>query len=265
MSKTIRPITAYKRANPEFYNLCNSSVLHKGIASKKQQENRFYYSYAFHNSNTFKKDTGIKENKFWFGDDGNTKVNVCTITEMGRILLYGWYYDIVNFTLDICQQIYNAYNYKVANGLKFNDMEFSKALILLRENLGYYYHNQDEYKIFLLKFFFEKEVQKLLPPPPEKYQRILDIDQKAQKKQANNIKKDPNYYTNKVFYLEQYVEYLHSIIAGAVDYYSFEEFTKIENKERNKFWDEHIKKVKIEIEDHKEKCKAILLQTNLLT
>lgn len=47
MSKQIRPLSAYKKANPELYKLVDEINLNTDKTSKKGLENTWYYSYSY--------------------------------------------------------------------------------------------------------------------------------------------------------------------------------------------------------------------------
>lgn len=253
--KHIRPIAAYKRVNPELYKHYNDivSVLGLKAGSSKQKENNFYHAYGMYMCGE-----SVTEDKTGFFVANDNYVNICTITEMGRLLLTGWYYNIENFTIDICRKLYNAYAYKKNNNIVFNDLEFAKAIIYIRENAGYYYHNEDELKIYLLNHFFEKETKDLLPPAPKIFQ-IIDIVGREKK---NNLKSDKDYYYKRADFLDSYVEHLQDVLDEYnISYQTEDEHKEIYDKEEKEIISDIVK----EIDEHEEKCKAILLKSNLLT
>lgn len=259
-NKHIRPIASYRKANPELYRVINYNVSDTKL-SKKQEENNFYWMYACFELDFFKRSKEGGFNKFCWKDE-NTKNNICTITEMGRLHLTGWYYNIENFTLGLCKKLYAAYNYKIDNNIQFNDLEFSKAIIHIRENIGYYYHNENELKIYLLKHFFEKEIQKLLPHPPEEYQHLLEVIDFLEDIKKRNLKKDPEFYYHRTDDLENYTIYLEELLESyGISYLSEEDFLKQNKKDS----EEYVKQIQQQESEYIEKCNAVLLKTNLLT
>jgi hypothetical protein len=285
MSKQIRPLVAFKKAYPELYdNLTDKD--NPGL-SKKAQENEFYWNYVYHflgvepykdildpaqieiiegykekhnptkdNLQKFINDikkatyhlTKTEFNSF-FLTSWDKKNNKLTITEIGRLLLTGWYYNVEDWTKEVGLYIYKAYEKKVKEEKGFNDLEIYKVVNHIRENIGYYYHNQIEAKYYLLDKLFNKDLKKLLPPPPEKikeYERIVSYISEIRK---NQKKKGVDYWIDKAEDLESYNIYLQDILEeiGVVNYLSFEDWEK-EKKQEN---EEYFKELNVIREEYK--------------
>lgn len=260
----IRPIATYKKLNPETYKFYNESSMFSGTYSTKQKENNFYWCYAFHNSNIPFKNSSDNPSNFDYNiyfRDYNTMQNIGTITEMGRLLLTGWYYNIVNFTLEVCKNVYNAYCFKVEKGKQFNDLEFAKAVKHIRDNVLYYHHNEKEFKIYLLKHFFEKELTKLLPEPPEKLKNYNGAIEFLKEIHELRLKKDKNWYVKNFNRLEDYLEYLTGILDEyGIEYLSEKEFEEAGKQENEEYW----KEIEDSQKEYDEQCKNIILGSNIL-
>ena len=274
MSKVIRPLVAFKKANPEiylrFWNLITAT-------SKKAQENEFYFIYAYNylgvetvkeildpdqiklieytkeknltEDEIQKKIQDIKRatyhltkyefNSFFF----NTKeeyTNIGTVSEIGRLLLYGWYYDIESWSKEIGGYIYKAYKKIESRGEAFNDLDFKEAVKHIRENIGYYYQNEPELKLYILKTFFNDKLQELLPEKPKElktYERAVEFFKEIRK---NQKAKGIDYWIRKADNLELYNIYLQDILEeiGVVNYLSFEDWEKERNQENEEYYNE---------------------------
>ncbi|MEW6274210.1 MAG: hypothetical protein AB1556_03735 [Bacillota bacterium] len=185
----------------------------------------------------------------------NTPNNKCTITEMGRLLLTGWYYNIENFTKKIYRQIFNAYRYKAENGIQFNDLEFAEAVKHIRENIGYYYHHENELKIYMLEHFFKEYIKPFLPKQPKELEAFAWAVKIIQK-EKERIKRDPDYYWQRLDDLESYVTYLEEILEDhGIEYLSLEEYTA--QRERN--GEEYLERLSEIEREYRKKCAAVLL------
>lgn len=260
MCKNIRPLAAFKKTNPETYRRYGKEYnLFEGNFSAKQKENNFYWSYAFFNSEIPMR-IDEKPNSFYWKDE-DTMQNKCTITEIGRLLLYGWYYDNEKFTLEISRNLYNAYIYKIEHNIIFNDLEFSEAIQHIRDNFIYYYQNEEDLKIYMLKHFFEKEIKAILPEPPERLKLFDILMNQFKVEREANLKKDKNYYYNKCGDYEGYAEYLEEMLEqNYIDHSSFEEHCK----EQQNGCDAYLEEINSIDIKYQEDCKNILLKNNLL-
>lgn len=260
MNKQIRPIAAYKKANPERYSLIFRFRGETG-GSKKDQENYFYYNYAFICSGIQAKidqkpspeqqelidglvSGGISEdnaiklvlemrpdleniavfNPFFYDITGEQLkyTNKTIITELGRLLLAGWYYGIVDKTKEICGYVYKSYQLKKE---QFNEYEFSHAVKYIRENLIYFYRKPDELKFYILETFFNDQLQPLLPEQPQELKIYNEITELIKGDQACNLKRDKNHYIKRTYTLEGYAEYLQDIlIQNGINYVEEKEY-----------------------------------------
>jgi len=213
-NKHIRPLTSYKKCNPVHYDfLLHGSLPGLEGNSKKDEENKVYYLYAWHWSGIKSIDDSSESeryNPFFFDTSESTRFTHKTIiTELGRLLMTGWYYDIEDWTKEICGYVYNSYNTKKE---LFNEYKYTEVIKSIRENIGYYYHNLDELKLYILESFFKDELKPMLSELPKKLQshdkavEFLDMIEK------NALKKNKNYYKERTDFLENYVVRLEEII-----------------------------------------------------
>jgi hypothetical protein len=229
MSKVIRPLTAFKRLYPEYYNKVYLLLLESNSA--KGRENEFYLWYAY-----FK--LGVKElDSFFWTTQGNF-TNKGTVSEVGRLLLYGWYYNIEDWTKEIGIYIYNAYKKIENNKETFNDLDFAKAVKYIRENVKYYYQNKTELKLYILETFFNDEIQELLPQKPKElieHDRLIEFIESIR---VNQRKKGVDYWINKSEDLEYYLSYLEEILKNYnIDFLSFEDYINKQNINDNEYFD----------------------------
>ena len=227
MSKQIRPLVAFKKINPEPYAFYSDVFEKKKGLSKKAQENEFYWNYAYLKIN--EKALITPPPFFWKSE--NNRNNKLTITELGRLLLTGWYYNIEEFTKELSGYVEKTYYKLVKEGEAFNDMEIYKVVKHLRENISYYYHKPEEAKYYLLESLFKKDLQKLLPPPPYKLKKHNEIIELLETVRKNQKTKGIDYWINKADELEGYSYYLQEFIEGlgVEDFLSLEEYTKEQN------------------------------------
>jgi hypothetical protein len=234
MCNQIRPLTAYKKANPKLYNILIDQEETKGL-SKKSQENAFYWSYAYVNIRKFNKLTAPP----FFWKDENNKNNKLTITELGRLLLTGWYYDIEDYTKELSGYVERAYYKKQKEAESFNDMEIYKVVKHLRENIAYYYHKQEEAKYYLLEKLFNKDLKKLLPPPPEKLQKFNEAIDFFTEIRRNQKRRGINFWINRAEELENYSYYLQEAIEDLnLDILTFEDWEKAKERQDEEFFTE---------------------------
>lgn len=232
MSKNIRPLAAYKKANPERYKIISSSI---ESTSKKGHENEFYWLHCYYNSGIeiFDGNLNRPPNPF-FWKSVNEKNNKGTVTELGRLFLTGWYHNVEDFTKEVGMYVYRAYQRKHESGEAFNDLEFKDAVLHIRENIGYYYHNPNELKFYILETFFKEALKPLLPPIPEElstYDKAIELIETIHK---NRLKRDKNWYVKNFNGLESYIYYLMELLdCNEINYLSQSEYeaeTAADNK-----------------------------------
>ena len=255
MSKQIRPLTAYKKAKPELYALYSDVFEKKKGLSKKAQENEFYWNYAYFKMN--EKALITPPPFFWKSE--NNRNNKLTITELGRLLLTGWYYNIEEFTKELSGYVEKTYYKLVKEGKAFNDMEIYKVVKHLRENIRYYYHKPEEAKYYLLESLFKKDLQRLLPPPPERLEIFNKTIETLTEIRKNQKAKGIDYWINRADELENYIYYLQEFIEdlGVEGFLSFEDWEKKEKAEREKLDEKYFKEIaELEREYKKQSIKA---------
>jgi hypothetical protein len=229
MSKVIRPLTAFKRLNPEYYNKVYLPLLQS--KSEKGRENEFYLWYSI-----FKLGIKGKDSFFWTTEGSFT--NKVTVSEVGRLLLYGWYYNIEDWTKEIGIYIYNAYKKIENNKETFNDLDFAKAVKYIRENVKYYYQNKTELKLYILETFFNDEIQKLLPQKPKELIEHESAIKFGETIRIYQRKKGVDYWINKSEDFEGYSYYLEEILENYnIDFLSFEDYIKKQNIDNNEYFD----------------------------
>jgi hypothetical protein len=260
--KQIRPLTVYKRLNPESFKIL-STLLYDGKGlSEKQKENEFYFMYCFsdsglHNSELSPENWRNTCEYSFFWKDEDHKNNICTITEMGRFLMTGWYYGIEDFCKMVCRQLFNAWKHKQENSIDFNDLEFSEAVQHIRENIGYFYQHENDLKMYLLEHFFKDQMKLFLPEPPEELKTFTEAVDLLQVIKERNLKRDPEHYYKRCNDLESYVSYLEEILENySIDHLDFDEYTDQEEEESRKYF-EGINKSQAE---YKKKCSEVSLE-----
>lgn len=237
MSKQIRPLRALKKhiGEDDFKRLYN--IWTEGAVSKKDKENTFYWMYSYSslskNENNF-----FAESFFW--KNVEEKNNILTITELGRLLLTGLYYDINDYTKEVGEYIYRAYYKKLNAGESFNDLEYYETVKHIRENIGYYYNNQPEVKYFILESLFKKDLQELLPPPPEKllkHNKAIEFFTEIRK---NQRKVGIDAWINRAEDWEGYCYYLHKLLDSYnLPYLNFKDWkAEDSNKGDVNYWEE---------------------------
>jgi hypothetical protein len=228
MSKVIRPLTAFKRLNPEVYKLYLRNLESK---SEKGRENEFYLWYGT-------LELGIKgKDSFFWTTQGNF-TNKGTVSEVGRLLLYGWYYNIKDWTKEIGIYIYNAYKKIESNKETFNDLDFAKAVKYIRENITYFYQNKTELKLYILETFFNDEIQELLPQKPKELIEHESAIKFGETIRIYQRKKGVDYWINKSEDFEGYSYYLEEILENYnIDFLSFEDYIKKQNIDNNEYFD----------------------------
>ena len=249
-TKQIRPLIAFKKENPMLYTLIMKQLVSRfsGSRSTKQQENDFHFWYCFFESKInanvkgleLEERTKTREWQFFFKDP-DTESNKSTVSEMGRLLLTGWYYgsEAEDFTQEVCQQIFSAWKFKLDNNQPFNDMEFGEAVKHIRENIGFYYYHRNELKIYMLKHFFMEQIKPMLPEMPEElkdFYAALDMLDRIKKA---NLKRNPDYYYQQYHHQENYISYLEELLDQyGIGYESFDEYIEKEERETEKYFQE---------------------------
>jgi len=269
MTKQIRPLTAYKKENPDLYRFFLDPI-EKGVKrSKKQQENDFYWNYCFFNSDLYQSYGNIysesrKSNpafQFFFIDD-NDKNHIATITELGRLMLTGWYYGIEEFTKEIVSHVYRGYLKINGHGKQVNDREFAEAVKHIRENIICYYDNRNELKIYLLDKFFNEEIKALLPEQPDEVQFYEWFIKVTDNEKKQNEKQDKDYYYKLADLQEGYIEYLIDLLdSHNIGYFSIEQYKHNQQLE----WEKRRQKIIQAYEDYEEQKRKALISSRLLT
>jgi len=267
--KNIRPLTAFKKDNTALYDLFMDPLKQGLTGSQKQQENEFYWNYCFYESgiNSFKGKIfgeARKNDPAWqfFFKDERTQNHKAIITELGRLLLTGWYYNLADFTKDICGHVYSGYIKANEHNKVFKEQEAAAAVKHIRSNIGYYYNNQEELKMYLLETIFPEEVKQYLPEAPEKVKRHEWIIEVIQNEKERNLKQDKNYYYKLADIQESYIEHLQELLEQyGIDFISMEEYRDQERQEL----DQYIKEVEAAFKQYEEEKKKALLSCRLLT
>lgn len=243
MSKQIRPLVAFKKENPELYSRYYN-LAKEGTTSKKGIENNFYLWYGALSLKPIKQ-KGI--DSFLFTEAGDF-TNKCTISEIGRLLLTGWYYDVEAYTKDVSNYVYNAYHKKIKTGENFNDLDYSEVVKHIRENISYYYNNQPELKYLILDRLFKETLHELLPPPDKIKSHNKAIDLLAEIR-TNQKRKGIDFWIKKTEDWEGYSYYLQDKIESLDNVYlSFEDWIKENNNKNN----EYLREIEALIKEYKE-------------
>jgi len=265
MGKQIRPIYILKKVNPIFFDICfNDKRFSTPKTSKKNRENIGYWKYAWFNLSNETTDF-IRPNFFF--DTNWSRNNICTLTEIGRLLLSGYCYgnEVESFCQQIAQIIYKPYNRKRAQNDKFNDLEFSEALKEIRKNLIYYFHNPNEAKYYIIEKLFKTYLRKLLPPQPEALTQIEKRIEAAKNEKKRNERTDKDFYFFRAKFIERYSEYLQrELTKSGCQFLSETDFKEIENR----YWDKELERInRIETDYKKQVIKEInlnqLVESNL--
>lgn len=241
MTKHIRPLTAFKKLNPEIYSDIFDSI--PNDLSVKGKENEFYFLYACvysgiktknvildpaqisiiegykNKNNPTEKEleeftgkvkiasyhlTKYEYNAFFYTNEGEP-TNKLTISELGRLLLTGWHYGIKEYTQELLRYVERSYYKKVKENEAFNDLEIHSVVKHLRENIIYYYQNKDECKFYILDKLFNKTLKSILPPLPEKLKKHEELIDLLTEIRKNQIAKGIDFWINKADELENKV------------------------------------------------------------
>jgi hypothetical protein len=230
--KHIRPLTAYKKANPDFYHFCWENDDLNDSKSKKGKENLGYWIYCW-----IKLDKSSKEGKpnpfFW--NTAKSKNNLSTISEMGRLLLTAWYYNIEEWAMNVCGYVYNSYNKKDNS---FNDLEFAKVVKHIRENIGFYLHNEQQLKLYIVESLFNDELQPLLPEKPKELKEYESGVEVMKELEKTWTKKDKDAFRKRMWNLDSYTGYLSDLLdQHGISYLELGEFLRGEQKENREYID----------------------------
>lgn len=262
-NKVIRPIIAYKKANPEKYDYYNNGTIMIKVNgdSKKQKENNFYYVYAFFNMGV-SWGTHESPNPFIMSADGKTLNNTTTITEMGRLMLYGWYYGIEDFTKEICGYFNNVYNNTLDKDRAMMAGLMTKTASHVRENLGYYYHNKDSMKLYLMQQLAREDLDKIAPAKPDLLLIVDAAIKEAYETEAANLRKNKRHYIRLSYNQDTYISYLQGLLDEyGIRHRTFEENQADEEKALKPFYE----KVAALETEHGTKMLAAALESKLLS
>ena len=131
--KTIRPLSRLKSVEPEIYEHYKklTEFINGKSSSQKSEENNIYWfiGIAF----LSKRLSNEKLKSFFYKLNGEPK-NKGSVSQIGRVLLFGWYYKIEPFTEKILELELLRCICK-----KLKDKEISEELKLIRINLLEYY------------------------------------------------------------------------------------------------------------------------------
>ena len=132
MNNHIRPLATWKRQNPEKYKLvyCEGFGINEEY-SAKAQENTFYWYYCWAKYAT--RDEPFKKNIFW--KSPNKRDNIRLLTELGRLLLAGWYYDLEEYTIEYGNWIIAEYDRATSAGVKFEQAKAIEVIKHIRQRL----------------------------------------------------------------------------------------------------------------------------------
>lgn len=220
MTKQIRPLTAFKKQHPEYFNSVYSLAIETTTQrSKKGMENQWYLCYGGVEMDIKRYDP------FLFKNDNLT--NKTTVSEIGRFLLAGWYYGIKGFTKDVSIYIYNSFHKKLNAGGNFNDEEFAEVVKHIRSNISYYYHNMTACKYKILHSLHLDELKHALPEPAKELKERVEFEEFIKTINKNQKKKGIDHWINKANDLEAYCFFLkEKLEALNIQHPAFEEFKK---------------------------------------
>ena len=143
MNKVIRPLSKWKKENEERWQNVYMPLIKDSISeSNKSIENEFYFVFCLFNLKEHELDS------FFYSSKGNW-TNKVLVSELGRLLLYGWYYNIEEWTKEIGIYVYKGYKEREKNKEPLDKKEISIKIKHIRDNIGYYYHNTSEVNMLL--------------------------------------------------------------------------------------------------------------------
>lgn len=209
--KHSRPTVWLKQVYPEIYSFyfAEDPLGLSTSTSKKGRENDGYWFFArgylrpiFYGEN----ETDHPPSFFWKTLDARN--NKGTVIEMGRLLLTLMQCDQKEWAVNVCTYVFKAYNKKQQAGQEINDAEYKNALQHIRENVGYYFNNEAELKLFILQKFFGEQLQTLLPEKPEELKQLYEclsfVEEIRKTQRAKGVEHWIKAYEN----LEEYIFYV---------------------------------------------------------
>jgi hypothetical protein len=147
-----RPLQAYKKANKEYYNFINTNLIVE-VGSKKTNENNFYYHFAIQKLMKIDENpsTPIETNHiFFYENKGNESffyknksiaINKGAITELGRLLIVGWYYNLEDYAEEFCLLIIKQYFKNIKAKIKTDRGNLIHIIDFIKSNIIYYSNN----------------------------------------------------------------------------------------------------------------------------
>lgn len=235
--KHIRPLAAYRKAEPRLFKLYWG--MDETSTSPKGKENSFYWYYACFNLPEIPGGRQWEDSKNIFFNDRGARTNISTITELGRLQLEGWYYDIEDFTDNVARYIYNTYFKKQATGQELNDLEYCKAVKHIRENIGYYHTRPDEVKLFIIEGFFKDDLKPLLPDPPEELKKYEEAVEWVTEMVKNQRRRGVNHWITQAEKWESYAYHLQEILDNyGLEYSDYNTWKAAQAEENKKYWEE---------------------------
>ena len=207
MKKVIRPLTAFKKANKELYNIYNT-IFNEGVGtSVKAKENNFYSTFSVLRLKDEKTSFDVK---YFFWDTSlNKRINITIATELGRLLLYGWYYNLYDYSEKLCFDVIKVYFKKVKLKEKILDVDFCNVLQDLRINLEYYNIKKDEAKLLILDRLLSSNLKNFYSLETKENKEALEFFltiKKAHKKRGLD------YWINRAEDYEGYCYYLQDLL-----------------------------------------------------
>ena len=148
--------------------------------------------------------------QYFFWDTSlNKRINITIATELGRLLLYGWYYNLYDYSEKLCFDVIKVYFKKVKLKEKILDVDFCNVLQDLRINLEYYNSKKDEAKLLILDRLLSSNLKNFYPLETKENKDTLEFIlaiRKAQKKRGIG------YWINRAEDYEGYCYYLKELL-----------------------------------------------------
>lgn len=199
MSKHVRPLAAFKRINPDYYDFISNIVKGDTDANSPKSQERYWYWYYGMFQTEWHGD--IKPPSFFYGNE-NKRRNTCTATEIGQLLLTAWYFDAKEYGIELSSYIHNSWQKKQQQGGKFNDLEFAKVCSHLRANFQYYRQHPNNAKLAIIKQLFPNELNEALKPMPAELRHHYKVLAWFEDLRTAQRKKGINYWIEKYEDLE---------------------------------------------------------------
>lgn len=171
--KHIRPLPAFKRVNKSLYDILFQHAKEEAN-SKKAIERMWYFMFCF---SEWYYPKGIRPPNFIFDEKGN-RTNIGTGVEIGQLLLVSWYYNSMEFGIEIADYIFELWQKKQQQGGQFNDLEFAEICRHIRMDFQYYVRHPNNAKLTLYENLFPETME-------EGLSLFLDM-RKAQRKKGVN-------------------------------------------------------------------------------